>query len=210
MSVSSSLYTSIVAAKAVDGQLDEYAERILEAAEAQFREFGLRRTSLDRVAKAAGVSRITLFRRFANRDALIGAVVLRAGQRFISEFDAAVPKTGGLDDRFVHGVVTAARMVSSEPLLGRLLQTDPEDVLPHLSTYGEGFIVLGRQYLASAMIRARDAGLEINGDIDWLAEIFVRIVHSMMLAQSDLLADEERLAAFARTNLLPMLHGNGA
>ncbi len=208
MSVSPGLFESVLAAQAVDGQLDEYAERILEAADAQFREFGLRRTSLDRVAKAAGVSRITLFRRFANRDALVGAVVARAGQRLISEFDAAIPKAGGLEDRFVQGVVIAARMVSAEPLLGRLMQTDPEDVLPQLSTHADGFLMLGRTYLASVLARSRTHGLPIKGDIDWLAEVFVRLVHSMMLAQSDLLADEERLAAFARTNLLPMLYGS--
>lgn len=209
MSVSPDLLASVVAARAVEDDLDEYAERILEAADAQFREFGLRRTSLDRVAKAAGVSRITLFRRFANRDALIGAVVFRAGQRFVSEFDAAVPKEGPLEDRFAQGVVTAARMVSADPLLGRLMQTDPEDVLPHLSTHAEGFIALGRGYLVSVLASARADGLRISGDIEWLAEVFVRLVHSMMLARSDLLGDEERLAAFARTNLLPMLIGSG-
>lgn len=207
MLVSTDLLASVIAARAVDGDLDEYAVRILEAADAQFREFGLRRTSLDRVAKAAGVSRITLFRRFANRDALIGAVVFRAGQRLIAEFDAAVPKTGGLEERFVHGVVTAARMISTEPLLGRLLRTDPEDVLPNLSTHADGFLALGREYVASVLAGARADGLGVNGDIDWLAEVFVRLVHSMMLSRSDLLDDEERLAAFARSNLLPMLFG---
>ena len=59
---------------AEDATLDAQAERVLAAARAQFLEFGLRRTSLDHIAQAAGMSRATLFRRFPNREALILAL----------------------------------------------------------------------------------------------------------------------------------------
>ena len=208
MSVSHRLPESILEAQGRADEFDDYAERILEAAEAQLREFGLRRTSLDRIAKAAGVSRVTLFRRFANRDALLGAVILRDGRRFIAEFDAALPKSGPPEDRFVVGIVTAARLLTSNSLIARLLETDPEDVLPVLTTQAEAYLSISRAYVASVLANSRDQGMAINGDVEALAEVFVRLAHSFLLSRSDLLHDEHRLEAVARSNLLPMLAGS--
>ena len=56
-------------------RFDPYAERILDAARGQLSEFGLRRTSLDDIAKAAQVGRATLFRRFPGREALFLVVL---------------------------------------------------------------------------------------------------------------------------------------
>jgi AcrR family transcriptional regulator len=52
-------------------------ERILDAAVAEFERHGFRRVALDDVARRAGVSRTTIYRRFANRDELVAAVVER-------------------------------------------------------------------------------------------------------------------------------------
>ncbi|WP_172799558.1 TetR/AcrR family transcriptional regulator [Mycobacterium sp. IS-3022] len=187
-------------------QLDEYAERILEAAEQQFMEFGLRRTSLDRIAQAAGVSRVTLFRRFTSRDVLLSAVVARAVGRFIAEFDAELAGMEMSEERIVRGVVTAARLLASDSLLRRLLVTDPDAVLPLLSIDGGVFFGLSRAYVADHLLRAREAGMAIKGDPNMLAEIFVRLAHSLLLYPSGALVDDEaRLVEFTRSNILPMV-----
>ena len=49
-------------------------QRLLEAADAMFREHGIE-VSVGEIADAAGVGRGTLFRNFKNKEALIGAVV---------------------------------------------------------------------------------------------------------------------------------------
>ncbi len=49
-------------------------ERVLEAADAMFREHGVE-VSVGEIADAAGVGRGTLFRNFKNKDALIAAVL---------------------------------------------------------------------------------------------------------------------------------------
>ena len=50
---------------------------ILDAALVEFERHGFRRVALDDVAKRAGVSRTTIYRRFVNRDELVGAVIER-------------------------------------------------------------------------------------------------------------------------------------
>jgi len=187
---------------------DEYAERVLEAAEAQFTEFGLGRTSMDRVAEAAGVSRITLYRRFAGRDVLFAAVVTRAFRRFLSEFDAEVSQCGDPEERFVRGVVVAARLLTQDSLIPRLVRTDPQDVLPFLTVDGAPILAMSRSYVVAQLERARHEGMPVAGNLDMLADVLVRIAHSILLAPGSVIdADETELARFARQNILPMLYG---
>jgi TetR/AcrR family transcriptional regulator, repressor for uid operon len=196
-----------VQAAATD-EWDEYAERVLAAAEQQYSEFGLRRTSMDRIAEAAGVSRITLYRRFANREALLAAVVVRAFRQFIAEFDAEVSTIADPEARFVRGVVVAADQLSRDALLRRLVLTDPMDVLPLLTTEGAPLLMLSRAYVMGQLERARDDGMPIAGDLELLAELLIRIAHSMLLSPGTAFSgDEARLTDFARRSVLPMLYG---
>ena len=50
---------------------------ILDAAVAEFEQHGFRRVALDDVARRAGVSRTTIYRRFDGRDELVAAVIDR-------------------------------------------------------------------------------------------------------------------------------------
>jgi TetR/AcrR family transcriptional repressor of mexJK operon len=53
----------------------ERVKRVLEAATRQFCELGYERTSIDSVAQAAGVSKVTLYTYFSNKETLFEAVV---------------------------------------------------------------------------------------------------------------------------------------
>ena len=50
---------------------------ILKAAESCFEYFGFRKTTVDDIAKSAGISRTTVYRFFKDRDALLSALVLK-------------------------------------------------------------------------------------------------------------------------------------
>src|SRR5437879_2242277 len=69
---------------------DALTEQILDAARDQFMTFGLRRSTVDDVAKRARVSRVTVYRRIGNKDALVSACLLREYRRFVGEVDGAV------------------------------------------------------------------------------------------------------------------------
>ncbi len=56
-------------------------EVILDAALTEFERHGVRRVSLDDVGRRAGVSRTTIYRRFANRDDLMAAVIATGRMR---------------------------------------------------------------------------------------------------------------------------------
>ena len=65
---------------------------ILEAAKSCFLRFGYGKTSLDDIAKQAGLSRPLLYRKFANKEAIFSAVYDAV---FLAQFDKAVPIATG-------------------------------------------------------------------------------------------------------------------
>jgi AcrR family transcriptional regulator len=65
---------------------------ILEAAKICFLRFGYGKTSLDDIAKEAGLSRPLLYRKFANKEAIFSAVYDAV---FLAQFDKAVPIATG-------------------------------------------------------------------------------------------------------------------
>ena len=70
-------------------QLDEQRIAILDAAEKLFLESGIEKTTMIDIAERAGITRVTLYRYFANRDEVAVAVHLRLMQKSaqIAQFD---------------------------------------------------------------------------------------------------------------------------
>jgi AcrR family transcriptional regulator len=59
-------------------------EVIVDAAEDCFATLGVRRTTIEEIAAAAGVSRITVYRRVGGRDDIVLAVLVRTTERFLA------------------------------------------------------------------------------------------------------------------------------
>jgi AcrR family transcriptional regulator len=87
---------------------DATREAILAAAVACFSRDGFRRTALDRVAQAAGISRAALYLHFANKEDLFRALVGTLHARTLEEATRAARDPGGLAER-----VTAVLMAKS-------------------------------------------------------------------------------------------------
>jgi AcrR family transcriptional regulator len=123
-------------------------ERLVEAAEAVFAARGPAAT-LDDVAKAADVGPATLYRRFANKDALIQEVLRGFFQRLIDRAEAAerAPAQECLDDflRTV-GVELAEKSGLSAPIWGDLA---PEPLVEELR--GRSAALLARAQRAGAV-----------------------------------------------------------
>ncbi len=69
------------------------ADRILDVATALFLGDGFGATSIEAVARRAGISKRTFYHRFANKEVLFEAVVRRLVERWTPPFDAALLET---------------------------------------------------------------------------------------------------------------------
>jgi AcrR family transcriptional regulator len=176
--------------------VDEMADKVLDAAFAQFVAFGIRRTTMEDVAKRAGVSRITVYRRFADKNRLVESVMLREARRFFTEFGHAVDRLPNLEERFAEGVVVTLRFARANPLLSRMLDAEPDAILPHLTIGAGPLVTIARVYLAGRLREWQEDGAVPPAlSVDPVAEVLVRLALSFVLTRDSCfpLDDEDAL-----------------
>ncbi|MFJ9682297.1 TetR/AcrR family transcriptional regulator [Streptomyces sp. NPDC101194] len=186
---------------------DALSEQILDAAREQFTTFGLRRSTVDDVAKRAKVSRVTVYRRIGNKDSLVSACLLREYRRFVVEVDDAVATLPTTEDRLVEGFTAVLGHIRAHPLIGGLLRLEPETMLPFLTLESGPALLAIRDYLAGRLRQARRAEGRPESDPTPVAELMVRITVSFLLNPVSCfeLDDDEQVRAFARRYLVPLL-----
>ncbi|MGH9300119.1 MAG: TetR/AcrR family transcriptional regulator, partial [Acidimicrobiales bacterium] len=130
---------------------------LLEGAYSCIAENGLAATSLEDAARAAGVSRATLYRYFpGGRDELIGAVITYETLSFFQTLAEAISDAPDLETLVVDGILFANRAVEGHEVLQKILETEPERLLPQLSL--ESARLVG---LIASFFEARFVGHEL-------------------------------------------------
>lgn len=189
------------------GPEDRNQSRVLDAALVAFLDFGIKRTSMVEVARRCGLSLATLYRRFASKSDLIQAVGLRQARQFVDDVDAAlqrqVDRDAGAEDQIVELFVAFLDGLRGNKLLDRLLQTEPEIVLPYLTTQGAPVIELGRDYLVEFIARLQREGKLPEYDPAPLAEMIARTSLSLALTPQTVIpvGDEAAVRKFARDHV---------
>lgn len=189
---------------------DETSERILEAAALQAEDFGLRRFTIDDVARRVGVSRVTIYRYFPRKDSLVEAILLRELRRFLASVDAVVAPLETVEERLIEGFVFTLGFLREHRLLNRLLRTEPELILPALTVKAEPVLAASREFIARYARAEADAGrLTLTPeDVEGVSEMLARAVLSFVLTPQSVLglrtAQEQR--RFAEHYLAPVLH----
>lgn len=199
--------TSLFSGEADAAPQGETEARILDAALAQFSEYGLKRTSMEDVARRAGIGRATLYRRYAQKDDLVRALILREGTRFLDAIRNATAAVEDREEALVAGFALMVMQAGSHPLVRRLLTSEPEAVLPYLTVNAAAMVDLGRSYFRRALAEERARGLVIKGDLDDVAELITRLLHSLLLTPSSWITreDEAQLRRFGRNTLRQFL-----
>ncbi|MFG2015199.1 TetR/AcrR family transcriptional regulator [Actinomadura geliboluensis] len=187
-----------------DTGADDLDTRILDAALAEFETYGLRRVSVEDVAKRAGVARTTIYRRFSNKEQLLQAVILRECHRFLTAIAEATEDLGSAEEAVVEGFVVGLRSARTHPLMTRVLESEPEAFLPQLSMNGGAVMLAARDILAERLRRARPGDAQDHGTV---AEVLLRLAVSLLLVPGGglRLDDEDAIRAFARDYLTRML-----
>lgn len=93
---------------------------------------GVRRTTMTDVARRAGVSRMTLYRRWPDVRSLVGDLMTR---EWIAVATGAVTEPGQDTDarsRMVEGLVAGVAAFRAHPLFRKIVDVDPELLLPYV------------------------------------------------------------------------------
>lgn len=182
---------------------DRTSDRILDAALTVAAAVGMQRLTMDEVARRARVGRMTVYRRFGDREGLVEALAIRETRRCLAALDAATDPHQPIADQVAEGFVTSIRIAAEHPILARAARVEAESVLDALNG---GAFAAAVAFLADRLRRAQAAGVLAAGDVDASAELLVRIALSFALVPGGLgQAGEERLRAIAREHLVPLL-----
>lgn len=106
---------------------------MLDAARDCVLAYGVRRTTVTDVARRAGVSRMSVYRRWPDVQSLVGDLMSREWHRVIVDAARqAAAADGPLRSRLVAQSVAAAATLRTHPLLRKILEVDPEILLPYM------------------------------------------------------------------------------
>jgi AcrR family transcriptional regulator len=179
----------------------EVRERILQATYDCVGRWGLAKTTIEDAAREAGVSRATVYRYFpGGRDELIGAVVRWEFFRFFLRLYEEVHDADTLEEVMERGLVFAHNAILEHEVLQRILQTEPEILLPHMTVEANGTHQLVSSFLAPYLLRH---GMAEGTDLDRAADFLARMVLSYIASPGRWdLNDPEQVARLVRAELL--------
>jgi AcrR family transcriptional regulator len=155
------------------------ATRILDAAFACVNDVGLGRTTVEDVARAARLSRQTIYRYFPSKEHLVTALVLREEERFLDGIRQAFSEDPGLETAIRDGLLFCLRFAREHPLLDRLLDTDPHTLLPYLTTRGAPVIRRAREVVKALLLDKAPVRTDL---VDGAVDAAVRVVISYALS----------------------------
>ncbi|MEI5673537.1 MULTISPECIES: TetR/AcrR family transcriptional regulator [unclassified Nocardioides] len=153
----------------------------LDAARACILDVGWRRTTLTEVARRAGVSRMTIYRTWSDMPQLLGDLMTR-------EWTGIVAGTTGTEG-LVERMVATIRALRENELFVRIVELDPELVLPYLlSRRGRSQdLILA---IAEEAITARQATGDVRaGNPTAIARALVLAAHGFVLSAHTMVDD---------------------
>lgn len=207
-------HASSIFARALDPRVqtpdDTTSEKILDAALELAVLSGLKHLTVEDVAQRAGVGRITVYRRFTDKQGLLDALMVRELRKNLAELRAGVDVALEPEDQIVEGFVTALRIAREHPLLARLFRHERADALEIVGT-PEVFALM-RAFMAAQLRGDRRRKRQKGGaDIELVAELVVRLGLSFLLLPESIvpLDDEKAIRKLARNAIAPMLAPRG-
>jgi AcrR family transcriptional regulator len=181
--------------------VDGTRQRIVEACYACVARRGVAKTTIEDVAREAGMSRATVYRAFpGGRDELINATVAWATLDFFGKLYERIRGAASLEEVMERGIMFAYRSIVDHEVLQRVMETEPDKLLPILTVESnrirEGIAVVLAPYLEE---RGMAAGVDLADAADFLA----RMVLSYISAPGRWnLEDPEQVARLVRSELL--------
>jgi AcrR family transcriptional regulator len=185
--------------------VDAATNAILDAAVVEFQQHGFKRVALDDVARRAGVSRTTIYRRFAGRDELVAAVIDRENGLLFAGIAEELKRRRPQSNYYVEAFTLSIVRFREHRVLTRMLAEESGLMLE-----------LAHQHWDAAVQRMADAlrvifpdgfAEQIGADaVDELADTILRYAAMLLLLPARRTpTDVEDIRAFAAAHFLPSL-----
>jgi AcrR family transcriptional regulator len=180
-------------------------EKILDAALVEFEQHGVRRVSLDDVARRAGVSRTTIYRRFDNREELVAAVIERENVALFADIAAELKSAGPQSNYYVEAFTLSIVRFRRHRVLNQMITDEPAVALEQAKLHYPAAI----ERMAEALRVIFPAGfadrIGAQAVIDLADTILRYAAMVLMLPSVQPLHTADDIRAFATAHFLPSL-----
>jgi len=183
-------------------EINDTQQKILDAAIGCVTQWGVAKTSLNDIAKAAGVTRPTVYSYFSNRDEVIKAALLQSGITFATRLLAHIDQYHSAQDRLLEAIAFGIEHLPDEPYLAVLTRADlsgyiSEDALNDAN--GQQILLALFQEIFRAQPIADEELLEV-------IELSTRMTLSLLIITGPVARGPEELRAFLRRRVLPAVN----
>jgi AcrR family transcriptional regulator len=186
-------------------QRESVETRILDAALVRFGKVGVKKTTIEDIAREAGVDRVTVYRRIGSRDDVVQAAANREVATVLGEVSEIAARHDDIDDLVVDIFVTVMTRWRTHPLVNRMLALEPERVIAKLTIEGAETVSMSITATTAVLEDAVRRGLlPQSPDLVTRAELVCRVILSFLVIA---LQTEAELAAFARNYLVALVTG---
>ena len=188
--------TTAVGVRSVNGSSVE--DRILEGAARCFTDVGVRKTTVAEIAAAAGITKPTFYRRFADKSDVVETLVRRETDDLARRMrEAGAGEAAG--EALLAAFRTAARWLTRHPFVRKSLDLEPELLMPYLNQADGPVLSTGQAVFAELVERGTAAGEFRDVDPRAVAEVCWRLVLSFALTP---LPEEAQIDELVRVTLL--------
>ncbi|MEV7430718.1 helix-turn-helix domain-containing protein [Nocardioides sp. NPDC092400] len=176
----------------------------LDAARACILDLGWRRTTLTEVARRAGVSRMTIYRTWSDMRQLLADLMTREWTEVVVAAEAEDAPGRPVVERLVDKLVRTVKVLRGNELFVRIVELDPELVLPYLLDRRGRSQQLILDLVEQALREAQASGDVRAGDPAAMARGLVLSAHGFVMSAHTMVDDavsEEALEQEMRTVL---------
>lgn len=188
-----------------------HQDRLLDATRLVILTVGWKRATLSDVARRAGVSRMTVYRTYPDMQSILADLMTREWVALIERVSDEVEPSGeGHADAIAHRFSAAVAALRENELFRRIVDLDPEQLLPYLIDRrgrSQDVIVGG---LAARIAEGQTTGEVRAGDPALLARSLMLAAHGFTLSAHTMAGDgltrddfDTELTALARRYLAP-------
>ena len=168
----------------------EPRDAYLDAARDCILDVGWRRTTLTEVARRAGVSRMTIYRTWADMPQLLSDLMTREWGGVVADALAEEDPDTPTVERLVGDIVGTVQRLRENELFLRIVDLDPELILPYLfSRRGRSQDAI-LELTVAALRDAQAAGEVRAGNPELMARAMLLAAHGFVLSAHTMVDDE--------------------
>ncbi|MGV0793606.1 TetR/AcrR family transcriptional regulator [Mycolicibacterium sp. XJ1819] len=151
-------------------------DRIIAAAEKLFDDVDIDKISVAEIADAAGIHRVTVYRHFADRDAIVDEVLDRRSKPILERAAARLDKADLFPDDLAYAMVTAVDETRRMPEVLKAMSLMGDGETFRTRATSERFLARAADVVRPHLVSAQESGrmrsdLSIDETVKWLLQV---------------------------------------